>query len=504
MPRTPSRRFRSAALLVTIGLLAACSGDDDSDGPDSANGGDGDYEMLLGSCDPLRGSGTITNRAGEPAAFRVTVAYEYTSEDLPNLRRDITPVLADGESFDFSVGPDPTGGSPSGCEIVDAERVAADEAAVAEVTEREAAAPDGEATSVSIEPLWTVAGIGGTVQAVTADDSIGYMTSSLDRGGAIYTIDLTTGNLIWEIESDLRFEQIVPDGRGGLLAASGTLLVAFDADGNETWQVAALRRTEGAPAGAIDHIAVDGDLVIVGGQAPGAIAGIDLATGEQRWHLAADEALSEAPIGFGGGGDMVTVTEHGVLVAGGTPSLRHLALFDLAGGAPEVRWSVPDVGTNATTDGTAVVDAAGGTVTAWDVATGGERWSATNADWETAPAAGEPAIVDDVVIVQRANSTVAFDLATGEQLWEAVDMPTYWGFLGSHVRYEGQVFGQVSLNQLVLLGSDGAVIDIAVEGDIRGTLSGVAQDGALVLLAARGSTQAQGSTAWVLDLDTVG
>ena len=502
MPRaTSTGRSRLVVLVAAAGLLAACGGGA-SDG--AASDDDQDHEITTGECDPIRGAGTITNRAGEPAAFRVTVAYDYASEDVPALQSASTPVLADGESFEFSVGPDPTRGSPSSCRITGAERVEADAAAVEEVVERDEAAPDAEESAASLAPLWTVEGIGGSIQTVAADGSIGFMASRLEQGGAIVALELATGGLVWEIESDLRYEQLIPDGRGGVLATSGNVLAAFDETGSQTWQVVALQRAEGVPAGEIDHVALDGDVVIVGGQAPGAAAGIDLGSGEQRWHLSADEPNGADSIGFSGGGDLVAPTDHGVLVSGGVPSLRHLTLLDVSGGAPEVRWSLPDVGTNASTDGAVVVDAAGDTVTAWDVDTGQERWSVTNADWDRAPVAGAPAIVDQVVVVQRANSTIAFDLVTGDQVWESVDMPAYWAFMGSHVRYDDRVFGHVSLGQFVLLGADGALTDITIDADIRGTLSGAAEDGGLVLIAARGSTPAQGSTARVLDLGAVG
>lgn len=493
---------RSVALLTFAGLIAACGGDDA--GENSEGGNERLYEIQASGCDPIRGDGTLVNRAGEPAAFQVTVAYEYTGEDLPLLQREVTPALADGEEFEFSVGPDPSRGSPSSCRIVGAERVAVDDVDVAAIDEREAAAPDGDRGAVSVEPLWSVAGINGSIRNVAADGSVGFMASNLQGSGAIFAVDLATGDLIWEIESDVRFELLVPDGEGGLLAASGNLLVAFDAEGNTRWETVPLRRTEGVPAGSIKQVDIDGDVAFVGGDAPAAAAAIDLDSGDQRWHLAADEALAADPIGFSGGADLIEVTDHGVLVAGGIPSLRHLALLDVTGTSPTVQWSHPDVGTNSSTDGTVVVDATGATVTAWDLATGTELWSVTDEAWDRSPVAGAPAIVGDVVIVQRPNSTSAFDLSSGEQRWEDTELPTYWAFFGSDIRHDDQVLGQVSTTSYVTLGGDGSMTEIAVDADIRGTVAdGAAADGK-VLLAAHGSTAAQGSTAFVIDLTELG
>ncbi len=500
MPRTVARRRHLPIAIAGVGLLVACGGGDD---PASvvSGGGDEPYELRVGSCDPIRGDGTLTNRSGEPAAFEVTVAYQYTGEDIPVLRTDETPVLADGEAFDFSVGPDPTRGSPSGCRIVGAERIAAADPDVEAVVEREEAAPDGERGSLTVEPAWMVAGINGSIRAVAAHDSVGYMASNLQQGGALFAIELETGALIWEVESDARFELLVPDGSGGVLAASGNLLVAFDGAGNTRWEAVPLRRAEGVAAGSVEQIAIEGDLAIVGGSAPAALAAVDLATGDQRWHLAADEPLATDAIGFSGGADLVAATDHGVLVSGGTPSLRHLALLDIGGTDPTVRWSHPDVGANASTDGTVVVDAVGSTVTAWDVASGAELWSVSDDAWELAPVAGAPAILGDAVIVQRPGSTIALALTSGEQLWEDTTMPAYWSFLGSNVRHGQEVLGQVGTTSYVLMAADGSLTEIAVDADIRGTLGGAAADSGKVLLAAYGSTAAQGSTAFALDLE---
>src|SRR5699024_5192649 len=99
-------------------------------------------EIADGACDPLRGTGTITNRAGEPAAFRVKVHYDYPSGEQRPPRTAETPVLADGESFDFSAGPDPSGSAPRGCRIIGADRIEAAPGDIAEAEERQDAEAD--------------------------------------------------------------------------------------------------------------------------------------------------------------------------------------------------------------------------------------------------------------------------------------------------------------------------------------------------------------------------
>jgi len=496
------RRIIGAALLAV--LLGACSGGGGS-GDGGRAGGDEDrsYEIAAKPCDPIRGAGTITNRAGEPAAFVVQVKYDYADGDVRPFQTTTTPVLADGESFDFSAGPDPTGGTPSSCTILGAERVEADQAEVAEVEDREAARPTGEATSETVSPLWTQTGINGSVRVVALHDGVGFLASDLPGGSAIFSIDAEDGSLIWEIEADLRWEALIPDGRGGVLAVSGNLLVSFDDEGEQRWSERALLNADSGGAGTVDHVVVDGDLVVAGGSAPGALAGLDLDTGEQRWYVHQDEALDDEPIGFGGASDHLSISDHGLLVAGGTPSLRHLVLFDLGGDDPEVVWSVPDAGQNLASDGDVAVNAVGDTVTAYDVATGDELWSVSDESWERA-APADPAIVEDVVIVSRGSGTVALDLTTGEQRWADPDLAPAWTTIGGEARIGDAVFGMVGPTHNLLIAADGSTVEVEVDEAITGTVDSVATEDGRVLLAARGSTSRQPSTAWVLDLAALG
>src|SRR5699024_1755111 len=127
-----------------------------------------------------------------------------------------------------------------------------------------------------------------------------------------------------------------------------------------------------------------------------------------------------------------SVSDHGVLVSGGAPALRHLTLVDVEGDEPAVRWAVEGAGSNVATDGETVVDAVGDRVTAFDLATGDQLWEETDGAWEQSPAA-QPAIIGDTVIVQRANSTIAFDLSDGERRWEKTDLSVVLSGLGAEM-----------------------------------------------------------------------
>lgn len=495
------------ALVASIGLAgAACSDGGGGSSGDRTDTGDGPTDHVFASrtCDPLRGTGTITNQAGEPTAFSVTVRYTYADGEMRPLQSDTTPVLADGESFDFSIGPDVVGGTPSSCSIVSATRVEADPDEVAAVDEREEAEPDADATTATITPAWTTE-IDGSISAVALADTTAFAAHVLSTGeGAVTAVD-DTGEETWTIELDLRPDQLVADGQGGVLAVSGTTVIAIDDQGDETWRAAALAPAEDRVAGTIDHLAVTDDLVIAGGSAPGAIAGLDLATGDQRWHVPQDETGDPDASGFGGGSDHLSVHDDRLVVAGGTSQNRHLTVWSLSGDdAPELKWTVPDAGQNLSTDGEVIVDAVGDTVTAYDIETGDELWAESDAAWENAAPAGGPAILDDVAIVARANSTVAFDLASGEQRWAQEDLGTFWSATGPDLRVDDRVFGATSLIEYTLLGADGALAELDLDTDLRGNQAGFAAENGRVLIGVRGSTRQQPSSLIALDLNDVG
>lgn len=487
--------IRHVTVIVTL-LMASCGGGGGADG--GANEA-AHYEIRGGDCDPLRGTGTITNRAGESAAFRVKVLYDYPSGEQRPPRTAETPVLADGESFDFSAGPDPSGSAPRACRIIGADRIEAAPDDIAEAEERQDAEADAPELGDTIEPVWMMAGINGSVDSVAMRDGVGFLASNLAQGTGIAGFDAESGSIIWELESDLRIEHLEAAADGGVLAISGNQLVAFDADGQQIWETEPLNRPGGSLSSTISRIVATNDQIVVGGSAPGSLAGIDPGSGEQLWYLHQDEALDEDPMGFGGGDAHLSVSDHGVLVSGGPPALRHLSLVAVDGDEPAVLWAVEGAGSNVATDGETVVDAVGDRVVAFDLATGDQLWEETDGAWEQSPAA-QPAITGDTVIVQRANSTIAFDLFDGERRWEKTDLSVVLSGLGAEMRIGDHVFGVLSGVQYVLIGADGTIVDLEFLADEAGSpAAGAAEDGR-VLLASRGSSNREPSAVWLIDL----
>lgn len=489
------------AVITTLVLLAAC-GDGSGGGSDKKAVGPAEYEIAGAACDPLRGTGTIINRAGEPAAFRVKVHYEYSSGERRPTQSTTTPVLADGESFDFAAGPDSSGSAPSSCRIIGADRIEASDGEIAEAEERRAAEPDAEPMSGTIDAVWVMEGINGAVRTVAMRDGVGFLASSLARGTGIAAFDAASGSIIWEAESDHRFERLEAAADGALLAASGDLLVAFDTDGQQLWEVQPLSRPGGSHHSTISQIVATDDVVVVGGSAPGSIAGIDPSSGKQLWYVHQDESLDDAPIGFGGGDAHLSVSDHGVLVSGGAPALRHLTLFEVEGNEPEVVWAIEGAGSNVASNGQIAVDAVEENVTAFDLATGEQLWQASDEAWTQSPAA-QPAIVGDTVIVQRANSTIAFALDSGDRLWEETDLSVVLTTLGGELRAGDRVFGLKSTVEYVLIGLEGTVVDLDFARQDFGSVGAAAAEDDKILLSAHGSTDRQPSAVWLLDLSGV-
>ena len=122
------------------------------------------------------------------------------------------------------------------------------------------------------------------------------------------------------------------------LVRDGLDLVAFDTEGTELW-----RTSEQSTPDAV-LVAAGGTLVVANGYADGALAGLDLTTGGERWSLDREELTAGLEVGMGWSADVAYTDGSRAILAvsdwdAGTTSLVAL---DLADGS--VAWTAETAG----------------------------------------------------------------------------------------------------------------------------------------------------------------
>ncbi|KZM78888.1 PQQ-binding-like beta-propeller repeat protein [Cellulosimicrobium sp. I38E] len=146
------------------------------------------------------------------------------------------------------------------------------------------------------------------------------------------------GSVRWEPPGSV-LSPSATDGRPvPTLVRDGLDLVAFDVEGTELW-----RTSEQSTAGAV-LVAAGGTLVVSNGYGDGALAGLDLTTGGERWSLDREELIAGLEVGSGWSADVAYTDGSRAIVSvsdwdAGTTSL--LAL-DLADGG--VAWTAETAG----------------------------------------------------------------------------------------------------------------------------------------------------------------
>ena len=181
--------------------------------------------------------------------------------------------------------------------------------------------------------------------------------------------------------------------------AEGNVLAADAASGVPRWRFLSGQRAT-AP------LAAGADVALLATAAPGGggtVFAVDLRTGEERWRLETEGAVTDAPV----------VDDAGVYVAQG--DVRSL---ETGTGAERWRHEVAGgAGALAVAEGTVVATAEDGVV-ALDAGTGALRWGSGGGRPEVAPG-----IVGDLVVVAvDADGLVARGLADGAERWRAEDV----------------------------------------------------------------------------------
>lgn len=235
------------------------------------------------------------------------------------------------------------------------------------------------------------ASVAGGLVLVSSDD------------GILHAIGVGDGNERWAVDVKTPL---------GSPVVSGKRVILVDGDGH----LRAVRLSDGSPLWTgtdallqASYLTVLGDHVYVGTQ-DGYLSAFDASTGKLAWRTIASPAkvLVHAPAASG---DVVVVTTDDDVVAA----------VDTASGA--VRWSVkldvpgvPVLGTPAIVGGTAYVGGAGGAtsgrLTAFDLATGTERWRVNEQ-------LSAVAVLDGSAYTGGPGVATARDAATGKELWRA-------------------------------------------------------------------------------------
>jgi outer membrane protein assembly factor BamB len=88
--------------------------------------------------------------------------------------------------------------------------------------------------------------VAGAIQALDAADGQMFVASSLPSGYLLWRGDLESGGTDWLLEDVTpAIEQVVADGRGGVVTVSGNQVRAYDENGEERWTTVPLRPGEG-------------------------------------------------------------------------------------------------------------------------------------------------------------------------------------------------------------------------------------------------------------------
>jgi eukaryotic-like serine/threonine-protein kinase len=269
-----------------------------------------------------------------------------------------------------------------------------------------------------------------------------------DKGGTLHAIDLATGQEAWSFAAgaQIAVTPTVADGAVYVTTEDGVLHAVDLASHAERWHVAGV--TPGAIPSVLDGVAYVG-------LAAGQFAALSVTDGREAWHVDVDGTAGRAAIADGTayvdgeGSDRlyaVDLTAHAIrwtaatgadqlltpAVDGGTVYLTASAVagkdsrvtaFDAATGAERWRFSAPErPNLGALAVGPDLVfsssDGPNGTTNIWavDRATGKLRWKA--------PVPGSfaihPTLVgDEVDVISTAGTVVALTATTGKEIWRS-------------------------------------------------------------------------------------
>lgn len=367
------------------------------------------------------------------------------------------------------------------------------------------AEPDGPG---AIEPIWAVDDVPGAISHIALRDGRAFVAAVTPEGTVIQAADLVAGTIEWVAEipsGDL--DAMAPDGDGGLVYASSTLLVALDGEGEERWSTTPLTSADDSPAAAITALDLDEEGVVVGSNAFGAAAEVGLDDGTTRWFLPQDETASPEAT-FLGAGDRVEVLDDGrALLLGGGATNFTTAAVDRADGS--VAWSryATTGAAEAVTEEVVVLRDSPTTLTALDLGSGDETWTVTDDGWEGEALSGGLRTAGDTLIIQFPRLLLGIDVGTGDERWrneEPTEFPE-WGSASGPV-YDGDEGEQaVTLRngELALVAADGTIRHAPFGEGPLGTFVDVAVEAEYALVASRGSTNREPSRLWLLDLSTL-
>jgi outer membrane protein assembly factor BamB len=326
------------------------------------------------------------------------------------------------------------------------------------------AAPDRGAAVAPFTESWHVAGEGRGTPAATDDD-----VYFLSKHHELVAIDRHVGRARWTrstgVSAGFTDGSLVLASRSVIVTGDGDEVMAFDPDGRARWRftpagaygaglylgaLAEGRVFAGSPSGALYAIdaetgaelwasrigdrsmtvfapAVDGDLVVAGftrfsSPPEGGLAALDAATGRVRWRISLDRPSPDAS-GAMTGGPLIAGGEIGIAREDGTIQVRDAATGRL-------RYALPTVGEPAFGSAEPIVhdfralahagDAliAGsltGTVIAYDLASGRERWR--RSPMESSVAFRLASDEATVYVPYLSGQIVALDALSGRERW---------------------------------------------------------------------------------------
>lgn len=372
----------------------------------------------------------------------------------------------------------------------------------APAAEEPAAQPAEETGPGELDPVWVFDDVAGAIQALDAADGQMFVASSVPSGDLLWRGDLETGSTDWLLEDVTpAIEQVVADGRGGVVTVSGNQLRAYDENGDERWTTVPLRAREGGASAGIDAVTVEGDAVLVGGDTYGSAAEVSLADGSVRWFLLQDQTATEDAAFLGAGESVGVLGADTVVLSGGSAAHYTVVAVDRASG--EIRWTrfSPVPPRPVLVDDDLVLRTSATTLAALDPATGEERWAVEEPAWEDDGPRSAARVAGDVVIVATIDEVIGLDRDTGDEVWSTGDREAQV-FNSLPTPFDDRVVGfTAEPTVLALQSSDGTVRTGRFwDGGPVGTVDLLAVDGDRALVAAGGSTTRQPSHLWLLDL----
>jgi outer membrane protein assembly factor BamB len=244
------------------------------------------------------------------------------------------------------------------------------------------------------EERWR-ADLEGTVTAPTVGDGVVYAgnVDDYDDGFTVgvHAFDASDGSRRWLTETELGVQSplAVADGRVFAVLVDRTLVALDASDGTERWRVDGVSRFS-APTVADGTVYVGGD-----GDRGGALLALDASDGSVRWSFDLGDDVHVSP-----------AVDDDTVYAGSAENESMWAV-DRANGSETWRADIDGwaLGSPAVTADTAYVGTRDGTVHAFAVADGAERFALDVGDEQASP----PAVASGRLLVAAADTTYAFE-----------------------------------------------------------------------------------------------